>query len=273
MSFWSRITNAFRADRTNREIDEELQSHLDDAIAQGRDAAEARRALGSALRQRESSRDIKIIPWLDSLRADAILGLRRLRQQKITSAAAILSLALAIGVCTSAFRLIDAMLLRPMPVSNPERLYTAGRQGVDPGGHFRISDSWEYPLFQQMRPAVKDQAELIAASDVVLTDITYSSDQEMERAHRQFVSGWMFADFGLKPALGRLLRESDDLEPGAHPYAVLTYDYWNRWFGRDPNIVGTPSRWNKISTQSSAFANRLSPELNQECRQIYSFPR
>ncbi len=238
MSFWSRITNAFRADRTNREIDEELQSHLDDAIAQGRDPAEATRALGSALRQRESSRDIKIIPWLDSLRADAILGLRRLRQQKITSAAAILSLALAIGVCTSAFRLIDAMLLRPMPVSNPERLYTAGRQGVDPGGHFRISDSWEYPLFQQMRPAVKDQAELIAASDVVLTDITYSSDQEMERAHRQFVSGWMFADFGLKPALGRLLRESDDLEPGAHPYAVLTYDYWNRRFGRDPNIVG-----------------------------------
>ncbi len=238
MSLWSRIANAFRTDRTNREIDEELASHLEDAIANGRDPAEARRALGSALRQRESSRDIKLIPWLDSLRADAVLGFRRLRHHKVTSATAILSLAVAIGACTSAFRLIDAMLLRPMPVSNPGRLYTAGRQGVDPGGHFRISDSWEYPLFRQMRSAVKDRAELIAASNVTLADITYRSDQEMERAHRQFVSGWIFADFGLKPAIGRLLNESDDLEPGTHPYAVLSYDYWDRRFGRDPNIVG-----------------------------------
>ena len=77
MSLWSRIANAFRTDRTNREIDEELASHLEDAIANGRDPAEARRALGSALRQRESSRDIKLIPWLDSLRADAVFGFRR----------------------------------------------------------------------------------------------------------------------------------------------------------------------------------------------------
>src|SRR5579862_2389951 len=128
MSLWSRITNLFRTDRVNRDIDDELQSHIEDAIEQGRDPVEARRALGSALRQRENSRDIKIIPWLDSIRADAVLGFRRLRQQKVTSAAAIFSLALAIGACTSAFRLIDAMLLRTLPVSNPERLYVAGRQ-------------------------------------------------------------------------------------------------------------------------------------------------
>ena len=63
--------------------------------------------------------------WFDSLRADAVFGLRRLRKNKITSAAAILSLALAIGACTSAFRLIDALLLRPLPIAHPERLLSA----------------------------------------------------------------------------------------------------------------------------------------------------
>ena len=64
--------------------------------------------------------------------------------------------------------------------------------------------------------------------------MTYASDAEMEKAHRQYVSGWMFSVFGLKPALGRLLNERDDLTPKSHPYAVLSYDYWTRRFGQDP---------------------------------------
>ena len=65
----------------------------------------------------------------DSLRADAVFGWRQLMKRKVTSAAAILSLALAIGACTSAFRLIDAILLRPLPVAKPEQLYTLARRG------------------------------------------------------------------------------------------------------------------------------------------------
>src|SRR5882757_5256698 len=106
MSLWSRITNVFRGDRLNREIDEELQSHIQEAIDQGRDLNEARTAFGSTLRQREASSDIRIVAWLDSLRADAVFGWRQLKKRKVTSAAAILSLALAIGACTTAFRLI-----------------------------------------------------------------------------------------------------------------------------------------------------------------------
>jgi putative ABC transport system permease protein len=112
----------------NREIDEELEPHIEEAIEQGRDPAEARTAFGSALREREASRDIRLIAWLDSLRADAVFGWRQLKKSKVTSAAAILSLALAIGACTSAFRLIDALLLRPLPVAEPERLYALSRQ-------------------------------------------------------------------------------------------------------------------------------------------------
>src|SRR5260370_41818587 len=97
MSLWSRIANVVRGDGLSREIDEELESHIAEAIQQGRDPAEARRALGSALRRREESRDIRLIPWLDALRADAILGWRQLKKNKVASAAAILLVGLSIG--------------------------------------------------------------------------------------------------------------------------------------------------------------------------------
>ncbi len=89
-----------------------------------------------------------------------------------------------------------------------------------------------------MRAAVKDQAELIAISYADRMDLTYKSDQEMEKAYLQYVSGWMFGSFGLRPALGRLFTENDDLKPGAHPYAVLSYDYWARRFAKDPKVIG-----------------------------------
>jgi predicted permease len=242
MSLWSRVANVFRGDGLSREIDEELQSHLAEAIAEGRDPAEARRAFGSALRKREESRDIRLIGWLDSLRADAVFGWRQLLKKKVTSAAAVLSLALAIGACTSAFRLIDAMLLRPLPVSHPERLYALCREGIDFDGQVRRGYAWAYPSFRLMREAVKGQAELLAISYAERTDVTYKSDQEMEKAYLQYVSGWMFGTFGLHPTLGRLFTENDDLQPGAHPYAVLSYDYWKRRFALDPSAVGRTLR-------------------------------
>ena len=158
MSLWSRMANVLRGDRLSREIDEELQSHIQEAIEQGRDPAEARRAFGSALRQLDESHDIRVIPWLDSLRADAIFGWRQLKKNKVTSAAAILSLALAIGACTSAFRLIDALLLRPLPVADPDNLYAMFCRGMGSGATSERRTSNEYPQFRQMRAAVKNRA-------------------------------------------------------------------------------------------------------------------
>jgi len=202
MALWSRIRNVFRGDHLNREIDEELESHIQEAIEQGRDPVDARRAFGSALRHREGSRDVKLIVWLESLRADAIFGWRQLGKTRVTSAAAILSLALAIGACMSAFRLIDALLLRPLPVANPERLYDLSRQGTGPGGKPQTFDEWAYPDFQLMRAAVNNQAELIAVSHAEPADLTYKSDQEIEKAYLQYVSGWMFSTLGVRPAGG-----------------------------------------------------------------------
>src|SRR5580704_15663003 len=123
-----------------------------------------------------SNRWNRLSPLLDSLRSDATFGLRQLNKTKVTSAAAILSLALAIGACTSAFRLIDAILLRPLPVANPERLYDLAQQGIGPDGKLQDFDGWAYPDFQLMRAAVKDQAELFAVSYADSVELTYKSD-------------------------------------------------------------------------------------------------
>jgi len=151
MSWWSQLSNVFRSGRLNREIDEEFASHIDEAIASGRDPEEARRAFGSVVRQRESSRDVRLAAWLDSLRADSVFAWRQLRRHRIASGAAIVSLALAIGACTTAFRLIDALLLRPMPVSDPERLYVVAFAGGGITGAPQEWDSGSYPMFERMR--------------------------------------------------------------------------------------------------------------------------
>src|ERR1700758_1754488 len=176
MSLWSRIANVFRGDRLNREIDEELASHIAEAMEQGRDPEEARRALGRMAQHQQQSHDAHVIAWLDTLRADVIFGWRQLRRNKMTSLAAILSLALAIGACTSAFRLIDALLLRPLPVTHPERLYNIYREAMDFDGKRGSYDAWAYPDFRLMRAAVKDRAELIAVSYAERMDLTFRSD-------------------------------------------------------------------------------------------------
>ena len=167
MSVWTRLRNTLHKERLHREIDEELESHIAEAISAGRNPDEARRAFGSPLRHREASRDARLITWLDALRADGIFGLRQLRKNKITSLAAVLSLALAIGSCMAAFRLIDAVLLRPLPVANADHLYEVSRHAVFNNQSFTY-DAWSYPLFQAMRAAVKDQAELLAVSNTDL---------------------------------------------------------------------------------------------------------
>src|SRR3984885_8581108 len=238
MSLWSRILNAVHGERLNREIDEELQLHIEEAIASGRDADEARRAFGSLLRQREAGHSIRVAGWLESLLADVSFGWRQLCRNKVASAAAVLSLAPGIGSCVAAFRLIDALLWRPLPIANSSKLYVLSRKMTGLYGRPAEDSHWATPEFKVMRDAVKDQADLIAISDADRTDITWSTDDDIEKAHVVYVSGNMFPLFGLEPALGRLLALADDRAPGVAPYAVLSWDYWNHRFGLDPHVLG-----------------------------------
>ena len=249
MSLWTRLRNTLHNDQLHREIDEELESHIAEAISAGRNPEEARRAFGSPLRHREASRDARLITSLDSLRADAVFGLRQLRKSKITSAAAILSLALGMGLAVAGFRLLDAFLWRPLPVAHADRLYAVVRRGLGPSGDFRISESNEYPLFVRERAAVRGAAELVAVSYSDRAEVTFKTDDEIEKVNRQYVSGWMFPAFELRPAAGRLFTEDDDRTRGEPAYAVLSYEYWTRRFGRDPSAVGRTFRMdNRIFT-------------------------
>jgi len=131
MSWLSRLANAFRSGRMDRELDEELRFHMEsrkeEMVRQGVSAQEAertvRRRMGNSLATRERSRDIRLMPWMESLWRDLRFGVRVLAKDRVVTAAAVVSLALAIGACTAAFALIDAMILRPLPVPQPGRLF------------------------------------------------------------------------------------------------------------------------------------------------------
>jgi predicted permease len=236
--------------RLEQELDEELQFHLDRRVEQlleqgfsPHDAQQlATKALGGVERQKERCRNVRAGQGLEALAADWVFGWRQLRKNKVTSGAAILSLALAIGACTSAFRLIDALLLRPLPISDPHRLYAIQLDGFTFQGKPILWDTVSYPSFQRMREALRGQAELIAIEPAQRADLTYGSDDQMEKSQFQHVSGNMFSSLGLRPALGRLLNEDDDRVPGAKPYAVISYAYWSARFGRDPQVLGRTFR-------------------------------
>ena len=123
MSWMTRCRNVFRRAQLNDELDEELASHIEEATERGRSPEEARRAFGAPLRYREQMRDIRLLPWLGAFASDVVFGWRQLNKHRAASAVAILSLALAIGAATAAFRLVDAVLLRTLPVAEPERLF------------------------------------------------------------------------------------------------------------------------------------------------------
>ncbi len=243
MSLLTRIGNALRPARLQREIDEELEAHIQDAIEAGRDPDEARRAVGSLLRHREASRDVRLAAWLESLCADLVFGWRQVNKHRAASLAAVLSLGLAMGACLAAFRLIDALLLRPLPVKDPHTLVYLTYPYVNNLAVIQYDgEIFDYPQFRVLRAAAKDQAELLAISQPSSNGLSFGGEEERERIHRQMISGTALSTFGIQPAAGRLLTAADDT-PSAPAVAVLSYEYWTRRFQRDPSVIGRKFRY------------------------------
>ena len=242
MSWLSRVANVFRADRVTDELDEELQFHVDsrarDLMTHGMTSEEAyreaRRRLGNAGAIRERSRDVKLLTRLDDVVRDVRFAMRMLHRDLVVSMAAIASLALAIGGCTVAFALVDALILRPLPVPEPATLVSVG---VLEGGD-RERTSFNYPLFMRFVDAVRGRAELAAFSYQSPGLATFDAAGGEERVYEQFVSGNAFGMLGVTPALGRLIVPSDDNLAGGRAVAVLSHSFWSSRFGRDPRVVG-----------------------------------
>jgi putative ABC transport system permease protein len=249
MSWLARVMRVFRESKLDRDLADEQHFHIearvDDLIRRGMSADEAtlaaQRQFGNPLQLREHSREARLVPWLESVVHDVQFGLRMLSKNLAVTLAAVVSLALAIGSSTAAFSLIDALILRPLPVTDAARLVYVSypSESPDPGQRQEDADSFSYPLFRQMRDAALPQADLFA--------VGYQSEQSaifngtggrVEKIVPQWISGNSFEILGIRPALGRLLSASDDVRPGAHPVAVLSYDFWQRRFGGDPHVLG-----------------------------------
>lgn len=242
MSWLSRLANVFRTTRVERDLDDELRFHIeariDQRVAEGltHEAAEQEvtRQFGGQLRLREQSRDVKLLPWLDSLVKDVRFGARMLRKDAVVTGAAVISLALAIGACTAAFSLIDALILRPLPVRAPEQLFYLSFQSEEPGQP--EGDIFQYELFERFRTAANSRAELFAVvGDPETRPMVFPDGSGApERVRPQAVSGEAFATLGVRPEIGRVLGPSD----ARHPVAVLSHAFWMRGFGGDPSLVG-----------------------------------
>jgi putative ABC transport system permease protein len=253
MSWISRIANAFRPGRTAAGLDEELQFHLDqriDDLVRGglpRREAElrARRQLGNRLALRDSSYEVKSAAWLDSLLRDFRFGLRMLSKYRTASLAAMASLALAIGAATAAFTLIDALILRPLPLPAPSRLIDIARvmpAFFSPDNHPRESDSFSYPQYELFRETARGRASLFAMrlSGGLQPAVFDDAGGASENIRAESISGDGFEILGVKPAFGRLIDAADDSLTGGRPVAVLSYAFWKRRFGASPAAMG---RW------------------------------
>lgn len=234
MSRWTRLRNALLPGQMNRELDAEVRSHLDELEENGGD----RRAFGNSLRYREQSREIKTWVWLDALRADVTFGWRQLMKKKTVTGAAILSLALGMGATTSVFRLVEAGFLRPLDIREAERLHFLRYTAPAADGKQQDRDSFSHQEMLAMREALGADAVVMMVSFADRLELDYGDETQPEKVSRQYVSGRMFDDFGLRPEKGRLFSAAED-EPGAdHRVAVIGSQYWERRFGRDPAAVG-----------------------------------
>jgi predicted permease len=173
----------------------------------------------------------------DSIVRDIRLGLRMLRKNAVVTAAALVSLSLALGACVAAFSLADALILRPLPVRHPGQLIYLAFPTYTP--ERPESDTFNDPVFVRLRDASRGHVDLFAMSTQVMRPVTFAdSAGEKERVQTQYVSGDGFDRLGVSPAAGRLLTALDDVRPGGHPVAVVSHAFWMRRFGGDPTIVG-----------------------------------
>jgi predicted permease len=193
---------------------------------------------------------------MEVLLQDLRYGLRMLVKSPGFTVVAILTLALGIGANTAVFSVIDAVMLKMLPVSHPEQLAVVGNpsrihstsNGTPP------LDLFSYPLYRELRDGTQAFSGLFASGDPGRLDVQFdsapasgesSSGETAERTYGRVVSGNYFSVLGVNPLIGRTLGPSDDTAPGANPVAVISYGYWKRRFNLDPTVVGSTVRLNK----------------------------
>jgi predicted permease len=247
MSTFARLKSWLRASSRRadfeRAMQDEMREHLElhqaELRRQGIPEAEARRRalaeFGSVEARKEDCRQAVGLRLLDELRGDVSYALRLLRRSPAFTLAALLSLGLGIGANTAVFSLIDTVLLKTLPVEDPQRLVFVDNSGGKSGG----SSGPPYPCFELIRDRNRFLSG-IAAFDERLFKV--SIDGVPERVRGQYASGSYFGLLGVGAIHGRVLAPADDSQPGLGgpdgPVAVISDGFWTRRFARDPAVLG-----------------------------------
>lgn len=233
----------WRRRRLEQDLDRELRYHVDrrveDLRRSGVSDAEARRRaaleFGGVLQVQEEVRDTWMWRWLDNWSRDVRYAGRTLKRSPGFTATAMLSLALGIGANAAIFSLVDQVLLRSLPVNDPERLVHLDWNGNSLSSVWGTGHLMSYPL-------CRDLDEQHQFFDGVFcrhpTTVYFSTGQQHNPVRASIVSGSYFPVLGVQPEVGRLIDRSDDLQPGAHPVVVLSHDYWKNSLAGAQDVVG-----------------------------------
>lgn len=252
--FLAKLNAVLHRRRAEEEMSREMAAHLalieEDLRGSGMGEAEARLAArhvyGGIEQSKELHRDERSFVWLEQFFQDLRHAFRSLRKAPAFVAVAVVSLALGIGVNTAIFTLVDAILLKTLPVPDPSRI-------VEPQalvGGFDTT-TFSFPVYRALRRQAGIFEDVIgfSASPGLL-------DQDGARIDYELVTGSYFDFFGARPLLGRLLNSQDDAVEGASPVCVLSYDAWQRHFGGNPRVVGRTIRLDGVPLQVVGIAAR-----------------
>jgi predicted permease len=234
--------------RVDDEIDEELRFHLEMAaqanvrrgMAIDAARADAARRFGHLTSIKERAYDVRGGGWAETMRQDLRFGARTLRKSPAFTAAAVLSLGLGIGANTAVFSIVNAVLLRPLPVRNPSELVQLATGENRAAPMFELS----YPMFAAVRDHTHSFADVFAFAD--LDDATVAVNGVGTLARVQFVSGNYFSALGVGPTDGRLLGRDDD-RAGSPPVVLVSDRYARRRFGVGASVVGKPISVNGVA--------------------------
>ena len=173
---------------------------------------------------------------------DFAYALRSFRKSPVFTAVAVLSLALGIGANTAIFTLVDQLILRLLPVRNPEQMVLLAGRGRHYGGNNGMN-AIAYPMYQDIR----DRNEVFSGMMCrYRLGFLVGADGQSDSVGGELVSGNYFPLLGVRAAAGRLFTASDDLKPKEHPYAVLSYTWWQTRFNGNPNVIGQTIRVNNF---------------------------
>jgi predicted permease len=224
----------------DQEFEHELEIHLDmladENVRRGMSPAEARRAarirLGSPTQLQETNRELRGLPTLETFFQDTRYAFRMLRKNPGFTAVAVLTLALGIGANTAIFSVVYAVLLKPLPYTNPEQLFTAFQANTQEG----IAEAGcSYPNFEEWRAQNHVFSEL---AGIVAHQLTLTGSGEPSVVHTSVVTPELFALLDVKPLAGRVFFPQDG-KRGAPPVVLVSEDLWRGRFGADPQILGT----------------------------------